>query len=265
LIHLVLAVTIVMTAVMLAAWATQRAAANGGWTDVFWTYGTGLSCAAAALLAGQGAGWRRILVAAMVAVWALRLGTYVARRVAASTEDVRYAYMRSSFGSGFQGKMFGLLIIQGPVTGLLSIAIIYAARQPAPGFRAADLAGLLIMLLAIGGETLADRQMRQFKAGRHGPEAVCDQGLWAFSRHPNYLFEWLGWFAYPVIGLTASNPWSLLSLSAPVLMYAVLRFATGVPPLEAAMLRRKGAAYRLYQENTGAILPRLRRPSRQPH
>ncbi len=247
-----------MTLVMLLAWATQRGLRNGGWTDVFWTYGTGLSCAAAALWADRGVAWRHVLVAAMVAVWALRLGTYVALRVAASPEDVRYAYMRSSFGKSFQRNMFGLLIIQGPVTGLLSIGIIFAARQPAPVLRGQDLAGILIMLLAIAGETLADRQMKQFKAAANSHDAVCDKGLWAWSRHPNYLFEWIGWFAYPVIGLTSRTPWSLLSLGAPLLMYAVLRFGTGVPPLEAAMLRRKGAAYRRYQEKVGVLLPRLR-------
>jgi steroid 5-alpha reductase family enzyme len=252
-----LAVTIGMTLVMLLAWTVQRAVRNGGWTDVFWTYGTGLTCAAAALWARQGVPWRHLLVACMVAFWALRLGTYVALRVAKSPEDVRYATMRGDFGASFQPKMFGLLIIQGPVTGLLSIAIIFAASQPAASFRPADLAGLLLMLLAIGGETLADRQMKQFKAASSSPEAVCDKGLWAWSRHPNYLFEWIGWFAYPVIGLTTHNFWSLLSLIAPLLMYAVLRFGTGVPPLEAAMLRRKGAAYRQYQQRVGVLLPRF--------
>jgi steroid 5-alpha reductase family enzyme len=254
----VLAVTIAMTLMMLAAWAVQRALKNGGWTDVFWTYGTGLTCAAAALCADRGAHWRHILVAALVAIWAIRLGTYVALRVASSPEDVRYAYMRGSFGAGFQSKMFGLLIVQGPITGLLSIAIIFAARAPAAAFRLQDLAGIAIMALAIGGETLADRQMKQFKAASKDHQAVCDRGLWAWSRHPNYLFEWLGWFAYPAIGLTSQNPWSLLSLSAPLLMYVVLRYLTGVPPLEAAMLRKKGAAYKHYQETVGVLLPRAR-------
>jgi steroid 5-alpha reductase family enzyme len=250
-------VTIVMSAVMLAAWFTQRAVRNGGWVDVFWTYGTGQSCGAAALFVQGGVGWRRVMVACMVGFWALRLGSYVALRVARSAEDVRYAYMREDFGAGFQRKMFFLLVGQGPVSGLLSIAVVIAARQPDPQFELRDFLGLLIMVLAIGGETLADRQMQRFKAGGGGAEAVCDRGLWAWSRHPNYLFEWAGWFAYPMIGLTVRDLGSLLSLLAPVLMYLVLRYATGVPPLEAAMVRRKGDAYRRYQEQVGVMLPRL--------
>jgi steroid 5-alpha reductase family enzyme len=252
-----LAVSVVMTAVMLAGWLTQRAARNGGWGDVFWTYGTGLSCAAAALFSGEGVAWRRVMVAAMVALWALRLGSYVALRVARNAEDVRYSYMREIFGGGFQRKMFSLLIVQGPFTGLISLSVVIAARRPDPDFTVRDFAGLLIMLLAIGGEALADRQMQQFKAGASGGDSVCDRGLWAWSRHPNYLFEWAGWFAYPMIGLTLRDLGSVLSLLAPVLMYVVLRYGTGVPPLEAAMVRRKGAAYRRYQENVGVMLPRV--------
>ncbi len=254
---LCLSIAIVMTAVMLVGWVVQRAVNNGGWTDVFWTYGTGVTCAAAALAPGPGAGWRHALVAAMVFIWAARLGTYVAVRVARGPEDVRYATMRKEAGAQFQRQMFRLLIVQGPVTGLLSIAILFAARQPGPGFRIWDLLGVLIMVAAIAGEGLADRQMKRFKQDKANHGKVCDAGLWAWSRHPNYLFEFLGWFTYPVIGISLANPWSLLSLLAPALMFAVLHFATGVPPLEEAMLISKGDAYRRYQEKVGAIFPRL--------
>ena len=254
-------VTIAMTLTMALAWAVQRGLNNGGWTDVFWTFGTGLTCGAAALEPGglpPGAGWRHVLVAAMVLLWAARLGFYVARRVASSPEDVRYATMRKAAGAAFQRQMFRLLIVQGPVTGLLAVSIIFASRQPAPHFRLWDLLGLLILAGAIAGEDLADRQMKRFKKDPANQGKICETGLWARSRHPNYLFEFLGWFAYPVIGITTANAWSLLSLLAPALMFVVLRYATGVPPLEAAMLRSKGDAYRRYQDRAGAIFPRFR-------
>jgi steroid 5-alpha reductase family enzyme len=87
---------------------------------------------------------------------------------------------------------------------------------------------------------------------------VCDLGLWAWSRHPNYFFEWLGWFAYPAfaIDLSGRYPWGWATLLAPVLMFLVLRFGTGVPPLEAHMLRSRGQAYRAYQARVAAFLPR---------
>jgi steroid 5-alpha reductase family enzyme len=116
----------------------------------------------------------------------------------------------------------------------------------------------MLAILAIGGETLADRQMRRFRADPTNKGKICDTGFWSISRHPNYLFECLFWCAYPVLGLTIHNRWSLLSLLAPVLMYLTLRFASGVPPLEDAMLASRGDAYRQYQARTGAILPLLR-------
>ena len=118
--------------------------------------------------------------------------------------------------------------------------------------------GIALALSCIAGEALADRQMRQFRANPANKGKICNTGLWARSRHPNYLFEFLFWGAYPLLGLTTQSTWSLLSLAAPALMYLTLRYASGVPPLEAAMLESRGEAYRQYQSHTGAILPRFR-------
>ncbi len=249
----------VMAVVMIVGWATQRALNNGGWTDVFWTYGTGATCALAALVpfAGRGAPtWRQGLVAALVAIWALRLGAYIAVRVARGPEDARYAELRKEWGDAFQRNMFGVLIIQAPATALLSISVLLAARDPHPALRVADIVGALILAGSIAGEGLADRQMKAFKADAANKGKVCDAGLWAWSRHPNYMFEALGWIAYPVIALDPSRPWTLLSFVAPVVMFGILRFATGVPPLEAAMVKSKGEAYRNYQARVSAFLPR---------
>ena len=258
-IALVLGVLAVMAVVMVCGWAVQRGANDGGWTDVFWTYGTGASCALAALVPFGGHGaptWRQALVAALVAVWSLRLGTYVALRVAKGPEDARYAALRKDWGGRFQLNMFGLLIVQAPATALLSVSVLLAARNPQPGLRWQDLVGAAVLAGAILGESLADQQMKRFKADAAHKGQVCDTGLWAWSRHPNYLFEFLGWLAYPVIAIGLAAPWSWLSLLGPAAMFVILRFATGVPPLEEAMVRSKGDAYRAYQARVSAFLPR---------
>jgi steroid 5-alpha reductase family enzyme len=254
-----LGVLIAMAVVMSCGWAFQRAVGNGGWSDVFWTYGTGATCALACLVPLGGATsptWRQILVAALVAIWALRLGTYVATRVAKGAEDARYADFRREWGRKFQRNMYGLLIVQAPVTAVLSLSILVAAREPYPGVRIADILGGLILIGSILGEGVADQQMKAFRADAKNKGQVCDTGLWAWSRHPNYLFEALVWLAYPVIALDVRNPFSLASLIAPIVMFVVLRFGTGVPPLEAAMLKSRGDAYRLYQARVSAFWPR---------
>ena len=253
-----LAVMVAMTAVMLAGWLFQRAVRNGGWTDVFWTFGTGATCAAAALWPiGEPAGltWRRELVAAMMAIWSLRLGVYVARRVARGAEDPRYAGLRREWGADFQRRMFWLLIMQAPITAVIGISVLFAVRQPDAHLRVTDLAALAIFVAALVGEAIADQQMKSFKADTTHAGEVCDTGLWAWSRHPNYFFEALIWVTYPLMGLDFGRPWSWLGLLAPVMMYCIVRFGTGVPPLEAAMVRSKGDAYRRYQAAVSVLVP----------
>jgi steroid 5-alpha reductase family enzyme len=253
-----LAILVAMLVVMSIGWIFQRRQNNGGWTDVFWTYGTGATCAVAALIPStyQAPAWRQYFVAALIAAWSARLGTYVAKRVARSGEDVRYAAIREQWGPAFQRWMFWLLIVQAPVSCLLGVAVVFAARQPDPHFRVTDLLGLAVWAVSVTGEAIADRQMQRFKADPANRGKVCASGLWAFSRHPNYFFEWLVWFTYPIIGITLIAPWSLLSLLAPALMLIVLFFATGIPPLEAAMLCSKGDAYRRYQDAVPMLVPR---------
>jgi steroid 5-alpha reductase family enzyme len=249
-----------MAAVMIVGWLTQRAVADGGWTDVFWTYGTGAACTLTALAPfgpDAGAPWRRGMVATMVAVWSLRLGTYVAVRVARGREeDARYAAFRREWGSTFQRRMFGLTIVQAPVTAVLSISVILAARQPAGGFRVWDALGLAVFALCLVGESVADAQMAAFRADPNNKGKVCEAGLWAWSRHPNYIFEAAIWLAYPIIAIDPSRPWTFASLIAPVLMYLVVRYASGVPPLEEAMLASRGEAYRRYQARVSILIPR---------
>ena len=138
-----------------------------------------------------------------------------------------------------------------------------AAHTPRPlGLQ--DLAGLVIMAAAITGEGVADAQLLRFRAvaAHHG--GICDQGLWRLSRHPNYFFEWLGWLAYPLfaIDLSGAYPWGWFALSGPALIYWLLVHVSGIPFLEAQMLRSRGDRYRAYQARTRAFLPfpRLRLP-----
>ena len=232
---------------------------NGGWTDVFWTYGTGVTLALAALVPVAGRSSpdpRQMLVAALVALWSLRLGAYVARRVAKGPEDSRYATLRGEWGARFQSHMFLLMIVQSPASALLAVSVLLAAREPQPSLGLRYLLGAAVLLAAIAGEGVADGQMMRFKAIAANKGKVCDTGLWAWSRHPNYLFEALGWIAYPVIALEPGRPVTWAAWTAPVVMLLLLRFGTGVPPLEAAQLRSKGDAYRRYQARVSPFLPR---------
>ena len=86
---------------------------------------------------------------------------------------------------------------------------------------------------------------------------ICDVGLWGWSRHPNYFFEWFGWLAYPLlaIDLGGAYPWGFVALAGPVCMYWLLVHVSGIPPLEAHMLERRRDEFRAYQARTNAFFP----------
>jgi steroid 5-alpha reductase family enzyme len=253
---LTLAVLGVMLVVMVIAWAFGLSARNGGWTDVFWSAGSGVTLAAAALGPWHGAppSARLGVVAGMVALWAVRLFAYLAPRVASHPEDPRYAKFREDFGAAYPIRMLWVTLPQAPATAFLALSVLVAARRPGE-LDLRDLLGVGLFFVAIAGEYVSDEQMKRFRANPANKGQVIETGFWAWSRHPNYFFQWLGWLAYPVIALEPTLPATWLSLSAAVVMYGLLRYVSGVPPLEEAMLKSRGEKYRKYQERVSVFFP----------
>lgn len=254
-----LAVLAAMTVMMLFAWSYGVRAKNGGWTDVFWAFGSGVTLAAAALVPlydGALPQPRQWLVAALVATWGLRLFAYLAPRVAGHPhEDPRYAKFRAEWGKDYARNMLFVTLPQAPATALIALSVLIAARTPEAQLGLRDGLGVAMLLIALGGEAVSDGQMKRFKAAPANKGKVADAGLWGWSRHPNYFFDWLGWLAYPVIGLDPAHPVTWLSLTAPAVMYLLLTRVSGIPPLEEAQLASKGEAYRKYQERVSAFFP----------
>jgi len=255
----VIAAAVGMIAVMVGAWVVVRATGNGGWIDAFWSFGIGalgVAFALAPIEAAPVTTVRQIIVAILVGVWGLRLGLYLASRVIRSSEDARYAGLREAWGTKFAPKLFAFAMIQALAAILLMLAVRLAARNPAPGFRILDAVGALILVTAILGEGIADRQLARFKRDPVNRDKVCDIGLWSWSRHPNYFFEWLGWCAYVFFAIDpGGDPSGWLAILGPAFMYLLLRYVSGVPPLERHMVQSRGDAYRDYQSRTSAFFP----------
>ena len=258
---------LLLSALMAAAWATQYKTRNSGWADVFWSYEMGLGGVFLALVPWDGS-WqdgtwhgptaRQWLVAILVAIWSVRLGTHILKRTLKSTaEDPRYAEMRQQWKDAFQSRLFWFLQIQALAAFVLVLSVGIAAHNPAPGIRIIDVIGAFVLLGAIYGEGAADTELRQFAADKTNKGKICDVGLWGWSRHPNYFFEWFGWLAYPIIAidLAGTYPWGFLALSGPIFMFVLLRYVSGVPPLEEHMIRKHGGNFRAYQERVSAFFP----------
>jgi len=246
-----------LAVLMALAWIVQQRTGNSGWVDTIWTFSLGLVGAGGALwpVAGASPNARQWLVAVLVAIWSVRLGSHIALRTAGITDDPRYAAFAKEWGVNSPRKMFIFLQNQGLGSIPLVFAIFVAARFPSDALRLQDYLGALILCVGIAGEALSDAQLKTFRTDPANKGRVCDVGLWRWSRHPNYFFEWFGWLAYPVIALSIDYPWSLATLLAPLFMYWILRYVTGVPPLEEQMIKSRGDRYRDYQARTSVFFP----------
>ena len=254
-----IAIGAALSLIMASAWWVQKKTGNSGWVDVTWSLGVGGVAVIAAgwPLEESWHHWRQLVIAMLAASWCVRLGWHIATRTRAATDDPRYRNLIVQWGSDASRKMFWFLQSQAAVGTVLALSITLAAQNRNPALRFQDLIGLIILFVAIVGEAVADRQLRVFKANPANRNAVCDIGLWRWSRHPNYFFEWLSWVAYPIIAidLAGFNPYGWLALSAPACMYWVLVHVSGIPPLEEHMLRSRGDTFRAYQKRTRPFLP----------
>jgi steroid 5-alpha reductase family enzyme len=255
-IEILAAIGVSLSVLMTLAWIVQQRTGNSGWVDTIWTYSVGLVSAVAALWPlGGGLATRQVIAAALVLLWSVRLGTHIAVRSRHTADDPRYASFAQEWGAAAPRRMFGLLQIQAWAAAPLAFAVFLAAHAPLSALRIQDYVGVAIALTAIVGEAAADEQLRRFKVDPAHAGQVCNVGLWRWSRHPNYFFEWLGWLAYPAIALSAAYPWGWASLAAPAIMYWLLVHVSGIPPLEAQMLRSRGDRYRAYQAETSPFFP----------
>lgn len=247
-----------LAAIMALAWRTQQRTGNSGWVDTIWTFAVAATAFAAGMVMVDGAlSERALLVSGLLWIWALRLGWHIAARTRGITDDPRYAKLQRDWGNDAPRHMFLLLQSQALVSTPLVLAVVLAIVNPAPYLRGPDALGLLVFLVGLAGSALADHQLRRFKQDNASPGAVCDIGLWSWSRHPNYFFECVLWSAYPLfaIDLTGSWPWGWLALLGPACMIWLLTRVSGLPPLEAHMLEKYGSTYRHYQHRTSPFLP----------
>jgi steroid 5-alpha reductase family enzyme len=248
---------IALSLIMAGAWLVQQRTRNSGFVDAVWTFGLGLVGIASALapLHGGTLTTRQIVVALIMLAWSSRLGLHIVRRSLDREDDPRYASLIRQWGTHARRQMFLLLQKQAVVTLPMALAVFVAAHNPEPFGRALDWLGLAIIVVGIVGEAVADRQLRAWLAAKSEDDRICDRGLWRWSRHPNYFFEWLFWLAFPFLAVDLGYVYSCgwLAVAAPVCMYWLLVHVSGIPPLEEHMVAKHGDAYRAYQARTRAF------------
>jgi steroid 5-alpha reductase family enzyme len=235
---------------MSLGWQWQRRRHNAGIVDVLWAGGVGTSAVVLAAL-GHGAPWPRLLLALCGGAWGLRLAAHLWRRVRSEAEDGRYRHLRAHW-HGDQRKFYLFFQFQALLVVLFALPFVAVAANPrtAGGWL---LLGAAIWLGSVLGEAVADRQLAVFRADPTHRGRTCRAGLWRYSRHPNYFFEWLHWFAY--VALAVGSPLAWLAWCGPLVMWVFLRWISGIPYTEAQALRSRGDDYRDYQATTPMLIP----------
>lgn len=238
---------------MAGVWLVQRRLGQAAIVDVAWAGGLGASAAALAWF-GPGDPYRRLLLGGIAGTWAFRLAAYLLwNRVLPGEEDGRYRMLREGWGAREPLYLFLFDQAQALFVALFALPFLPITWDPRPLAAWQVVVAVLIAAFAIGGEALADAQLAGWRAHPANRDGVCQVGLWRYSRHPNYFFEWLHWWAYVALGCTA--PWGWLSLTGPALMLLFLYRVTGIPYTERRALDHRGAAYRDYQRRTSPFVP----------
>jgi len=246
---------ILAAVVMALLWVWQLKLRNAGIVDAGWAFLVGGLAVFDAVL---GDGWapRRAAIAFMMGSWGARLAVFLLYdRVFGRREDGRYAELRRTRGEGADSWFFWFFEAQALAATFFSLPALLVVMNGEEGFSPFERIAAGLWIAAFTGEVTADRQLERFKSDPANRGHTCQAGLWRYSRHPNYFFEWLMWVAYGTFAL--GSPWGWMALLCPATMIVLLFKVTGIPASEAQAIRSRGDEYREYQRTTSAFVPWL--------
>ncbi len=246
-----ISVAVFSVILLLVAWYWQKRHANAGIVDVAWAFGM-LFAGLLYSFTGVAPLVLKVCLGVLTFCWYFRLGYHLQKRVLSEAEDGRYFAMRLAMKEWAQYGFLLFFIVQAGFICLLSLPF-WAVAQHTQPHTYFVIAALLIASFALYGVKTTDHQLAEF---RHNPEnqgLTCCTGWWRYSRHPNYFFEWLHWFAYPLMGWGGEYHYALWA--APIVMFIFLYWLTGIPFTEQQALRSRGDNYRLYQKTTSVFFP----------
>jgi steroid 5-alpha reductase family enzyme len=233
-------------------WAIQLRTNNAAIVDSVWSASFPL-LAMIYFFITDGFETRKVLMLVMVLVWGFRLATYLLIRTLGHPEDVRYTALRKQWGARQNILMLRFFYFQAVLALLLSIPFALTMLNGSRKIKWIEWIGAAIWLVAVNGESIADYQLRKFKSNPANKGKICGAGLWKYSRHPNYFFEWLVWVSYFVFAL--GSPWGWLSIICPLSILYFLLKVTGIPYTEAQMIKSRGQSFIDYQKSTSSFVP----------
>jgi steroid 5-alpha reductase family enzyme len=216
---------------------------------------TYVSVISIAALLSTGIDARSILLWALVVIWAVRLGTFLFRRIRKAGKDDRFDELKPSFI-----RFLNVWTIQGLwVTFTMAAALVAITTTNHKELDIFAIAGLLVWIIGFSIEVVADAQKSRFSAKPENKGKFIQTGLWARSRHPNYFGEIVLWVGVTIIALPVLQGWQWIALISPIFVTLLLTRVSGVPLLEKKADQKWGgqADYEIYKKNTPVLIPRL--------
>jgi steroid 5-alpha reductase family enzyme len=238
---------------MFILWIIHLLLRNAAVVDVGWAAGLGLLAVYYAY-AAPGYSGRKYAIAAMAGIWSVRLAGYLLfARVLGHSEEGRYVQLRQEWKTNLPLRFLFFFEFQALLDLVLSLPFLLACLDTRVPLGPFEKLGAAIWIFGMVGEASADAQLNAFKNNPANKGKTCRDGLWNYSRHPNYFFEWTIWVGYAVFAI--ASPWGWLGILSPTLILYFLLALTGIPATEAQALRSRGDEYREYQRTTSAFIP----------
>ncbi len=242
---------VVTTAAFVTLWLVSLAVKDASIVDPFW--GPSFAIVAwTAYAAADDPGARGLLLAILVTVWAVRLGTHLAVRNLGHGEDYRYQEMRRRSESRFWiVSLSKVFLLQALLMWTVSLPVQVAmVNGGTPGLLA--FLGMAVWGLGLFFETVGDHQLRKFKKDPANKGIVMDRGLWRYTRHPNYFGDFTVWWGHFLVAFTGwHSSWTIVG---PIVMSTLLLRVSGVTLLEKSLSKRR-EGYAEYVARTNAFFP----------
>lgn len=233
-------------------WLVQLKTKNAAIVDAVWSASFPLLAAIYFILA-EGFLLRKVLILAMAVAWGVRLASYLFFRAINHPEDVRYTALREQWGASQNLLMLRFFYLQALLSLGLSLPFALAMHNPSSTIGLIEWAGVALWVIALVGESVADAQLKRFKSKPANKGRICQTGLWNYSRHPNYFFEWLIWVSFFLFAL--GSPWGWMAILCPAAILFFLLKVTGIPYTEKQMIKLRGQAFIDYQMTTSGFVP----------
>jgi steroid 5-alpha reductase family enzyme len=231
---------------------------NNGLADMAW--GLGFVVVSISTLIYQGTyQLHQLMITGLVLLWGLRLFLFIGLRNWNKPEDFRYVNMRKKWGKHQKFKAYMIVfMLQMSFMYIISLPIQFANFQPItldlPQYLLIGL-GTLLWIYGFFFEAVGDAQLKKFKSDPKNKGKIMDQGLWKYTRHPNYYGEAVMWWAIFIISLSPYSLLSFLGVIGPIFITYLLIFVSGVPLLEKKYA--DNSLYQAYANKTSMFIPRL--------